>query len=125
MINDKTAAIDIQITLLTDKDFFFPVELDSADADGPSVCVLGLLWEDGVCAEVGDPEMGGAVDDVGGVEGAILLLKRFPSFLHEKQKQATIIDHNRQGMFQMVTEWSNNWYIDLCIYLIYLPTCTT
>lgn len=84
--------MDIQTTLLTD--FLLPFELGSAVAVGPSACFPGFLPEvGGVCVEVGglkkggaSPAGGGAAKEVGGGKGAVLLLKGFPSFLHDKNK---------------------------------------
>lgn len=84
MINSNTPAIDIQTTLLVVRNFFPPV-VDSSEEEGPSACFAGVFPDDG---DVGVPGItcvvvGGVNGDVGAGTGEAVVLKRFPSFLHE------------------------------------------
>lgn len=85
--------MDIQTTLLVVKLFLLALEFDSSVVDGPSACLPWARPEvGGVCTEVGAPKNGGAeggfVEDVGGGEGATLVLNRLPSFLHDQTSLA-------------------------------------
>lgn len=93
---DITVAIDIPTILLVLKTFFVVLEFDSSVADGPLACFPGVCFVGfclpGVCPEDGTPENGGdgedgGVEDVGGGNGATILLNRFPSFLHDRKKK--------------------------------------
>lgn len=83
-MNESTAAIDIQTTLLVDT-FFFPSEFEVSEELGPSACFEGGVLLDGTPGSKNGGDGDDGVDgDVGEGRGALLELKGFPSFLQNK-----------------------------------------